>query len=117
MSQYLVLFRNRSAADGYLLSPEDMARDMPAWQLWIGEMALRGKLVATQPIGWEGVVISREGTRAGPDLDADSVVVAGYLICEATDLAEVRRWGMRCPILMYPHGRVEIRPILPFSIL
>lgn len=31
MTKYLLLFRNASAADGYLSTPRDMEADMPKW--------------------------------------------------------------------------------------
>ncbi len=50
MTEYLLLFRNTSAADGYLTTTQDMAEDMPRRQSWIGNIALQGKLVSTTPV-------------------------------------------------------------------
>jgi hypothetical protein len=35
MKEYLLLFRNASAPDGYFATTEDMAQDLPHWQAWI----------------------------------------------------------------------------------
>jgi hypothetical protein len=109
-----LLFRNASAENGYLATSQDMADDMPKWQSWIGQIAMQGKLVHTAPIRYEASVITGSGVRTGPHKEADSVLVSGYLICKADDLAEVEAWSTNCPILKYPGSSVEIRPIIPF---
>ena len=114
MNEYLLLFRNSSAENGYLLTPEDMARDLPAWQAWIGNIALQGKLVQTQPIEYGGTIVRIDGTVEGPHKSGDQQLVTGFLICKAESLEEVRTWSRSCPILNYPNGSVEIRPAIPF---
>jgi hypothetical protein len=114
MTEYLLLFRNASNNDGYLTSSQDMAEDMPKWQSWIGNIAMQGKLVHTAPVRYEATIISNEGTKTGPHKEADSVLVAGFLICKSDDLNEVQAWSKTCPILKYPNSSVEIRPLIPF---
>lgn len=116
MKEYLLLFRNESLPGGYITTAQDMAEDMPAWQHWIGQIALQGQLVSTQPVDYTGLVLSREGYSHGPVKDTDSEVVAGFLICRAESLESLRPWAEQCPILKYPKGRVEIRPLHPFAI-
>ncbi len=43
MTEYLLLFRNASAENGYLATSQDMAEDKPKWQAWIGQIAMQGK--------------------------------------------------------------------------
>jgi hypothetical protein len=50
MTEYLLLFRNASAENGYLTTSRGMAEDMPIWQAWIGQIAMQGKRVHTAPI-------------------------------------------------------------------
>ncbi|OAQ41704.1 hypothetical protein A5893_00915 [Pedobacter psychrophilus] len=114
MKEYLLLFRNLSGENNYILTPQDMAEDMPAWQSWIGNIAMQGKLISTQPIEYEGKIVSNQGINQCPDKTESNLLVAGYLICKADDLTEVEGWSKNCPILKYPHGSVEIRPIIPF---
>ncbi|WP_159475080.1 YciI family protein [Dyadobacter sp. 3J3] len=114
MKEYLLLFRNISGDNSYILTPQDMAEDMPAWQGWIGNIAMQGKLVATQPIEYQGTIINNEGIYEGPDKGGNNVVVAGFLICKADSPGEVEAWSKTCPILKYKNGSVEIRPIIPF---
>lgn len=116
MTDYLLLFRNASAANGYLASSDDMAKDMPLWQAWMGQMAQQGKLVHTAPVGYEAVVVNSQGIEAhAPYKEANSVLVSGYVLCKAESLEEVAAWSRECPILKYPHSTVEIRPLLPFQ--
>lgn len=116
MTEYLLLFRNASAENGYLTSSQDMAEDMPKWQAWIGNIAMQGKLVSTAPMRYEASIIDNSGVRnhAQPYKEANSVLVSGYLICKADSLEEAQEWSKTCPILKYPNSSVEIRPLIPF---
>jgi hypothetical protein len=115
MTEYLLLFRNASAANGYLATSQDMAEDMPRWQAWIGNIAMQGKLVHTAPISYEASIISAVGLSNGPHKEAGGVLVSGFLICKSDSLSEVEQWAKTCPILKYPKSSVEIRPLIPFS--
>jgi hypothetical protein len=116
MKEYLLLFRNASAENGYLAISQDMQEDMPKWQAWIGNIAMQGKLVYTAPIEYAASVVSEGGKYVGPHKEANSVLVSGFLICKASALDEVEEWGYNCPILTYPNSSVEIRPIIAFPI-
>lgn len=117
MTEYLLLFRNASAQNGYLATTEDMAEDMPKWQSWIGNIAMQGKLVGTAPILYDGYIVNNHTVTNGhPYKEDNSVLVSGYLICKADTLAEVQEWSKTCPILKYPESSVEIRPLVPFPI-
>lgn len=61
MTEYLLLFRNASAEDGYLATPQDMADDMPKWQAWIGNIAMQGKLTSTAPIRYDASIVNTSG--------------------------------------------------------
>ena len=113
MKQYLLLFRNASAENGYLATNLDMAEDMPVWQSWIGNIAMQGKLVHTAPIEYTATLVSREGLEVGPHKESNSVLVSGFLICKGDSLEEVQAWSKTCPILKYPNSSVEIRPLIP----
>lgn len=117
MTEYLLLFRNASAENGYLSTLQDMAEDMPKWQSWIGHIALQGKLVSTAPIQFDASVVDSNGVKTRkPYREANTVLVAGFLICKSDSLDEVEEWSKTCPILKYPHSSVEIRPLTPFPI-
>ncbi len=114
MKDYLLLFRNISGKDSYVTTSQDMAEDMPAWQSWIGNIALQGKLVSTQPVEYNGKIVNNNGVIEGPDKGGNNLLVAGYLICKASSDEEVQEWSKTCPILKYKNGSVEIRPLIPF---
>jgi hypothetical protein len=114
MKEYLLLFRNASAAKGYLTTSQDMSEDMPRWQSWIGNIAMQGKLVHTAPVEYTASLVSKEGLEHGPHKEANSVLVSGFLICKANSLEEVQELSKTCPILKYPDSSVEIRPLIPF---
>ena len=116
MKEYLLQYRNESGNENYITTVQDMAEDMPAWQGWIGNIAMQGKLVSTQPIEYQGIIVSNSGVQAGPDKGTNNILVAGYLICKADSDEEVTEWSKTCPILKYPQGSVEIRPVIPFPV-
>ncbi len=114
MTEYLLLFRNASAENGYLASSQDMAEDMPKWQAWIGNIAMQGKLIHTAPIRYDASIVNKDGLNTGPHKENDSVLVSGFVICKSDRLEEVQEWSKNCPILKYPNSSVEIRPLIPF---
>jgi hypothetical protein len=114
MKEYLLLFRNASAENGYLATSQDMSEDMPKWQSWIGNIAMQGKLVHTAPIEYTASLVSKHGVEAGPHKETNGILVSGFLICKADSLEEVQNWSNTCPILKYPNSSVEIRPLIPF---
>lgn len=114
MKEYLLLFRNASAENGYLATNQDMAEDMPKWQSWIGNIAMQGKLIYTAPIEYKASLVSNEGIEVGPYKESNNVLVSGFLICKADTLEEAQEWSKSCPILRYPNSSVEIRPLIPF---
>ena len=114
MTEYLLLFRNASAEYGYLTTTQDMAEDMPKWQLWIGNIAMQGKLVHTAPVRYDASIISNKGVSTGPYKENDTVLISGFLICKSDNLEDVQEWSKACPILKYPDSSVEIRPLIPF---
>ncbi len=117
MTSYLLLFRNASAANGYLATLQDMAEDMPKWEAWIGNIAMKGKLVSTAPIQYSGSIVSANGTKNDqPYKEVNSVLISGFLICQSESLEEVQQWSKSCPILKYPNSSVEIRAMVPFPI-
>jgi hypothetical protein len=114
MKDYLLVFRNASAENGYLSTTQDMVEDMPKWQSWIGAIAMQGKLVHTAPMEYVGTIVDQQDKNAGPYKEANSVLISGFMICKAGSLEEVEEWSKSCPILKYPNSSVEIRPLIPF---
>ena len=115
MKEYLLLFWNASGDGGYDLDPEKMEERMKAWQSWIGNIAMQGKLISTKPIQWEGSTVGNAGSFGKPAI-VEGKMVTGYLLCKAENRGEVEDWSKTCPILHSPEGFTEIREILPFEI-
>lgn len=115
MKEYLLLFRNASAENNYLATSEDMAKDMPLWQSWIGNIAMQGKLVHTAPVKYEASIVTNNNLTTGPYKEANSILISGFLLCKSENIEEVQEWSKSCPILKYPNSSVEIRPLIPFN--
>jgi hypothetical protein len=115
MKEYLLLFWNESGDGQYQVEPEKMKEAMAAWQSWIGNIALKGQLISTKPINWEGVVVGNAGEVNQPNI-REKQLVTGYLICKASGIDEVKQWARTCPILASPKGSTEIREVSPFEI-
>ncbi|MGV3459737.1 MAG: YciI family protein [Flavobacterium sp.] len=116
MTEYLLLFRNASAEDGYLATAQEMAADLPKWQNWIGGIAMQGRLVSTAPVVYDAIVVTKETVSHGPHKEPDTVMVSGYLIAKAESADEAAAWAESCPILQYPGSSVEVRALVPFPI-
>lgn len=115
MKEYLLLFWNETGNEAYQVSPEQMKAVMTAWQSWIGQIAMKGQLISTKPIQWQGRVVSKHGVDDRPAI-REKQMVTGYLICKADSVDEVQQWAKSCPILDYPAGATEIREVSPFEI-
>ena len=114
MKEFMLLFRNVSGNGQYISTPQDMQEDMPKWQAWIGGLAAQGKLIDTKPIEYAGTVVTNTGVSHEP-YQSENFLVAGYLMCKAESPEEIAEYAKSCPILRYPQGSVEIRPIMAFE--
>jgi hypothetical protein len=112
-SEYLLLFRNISGDGKYLVTAEDMQKAMPLWQEWIGNIAKQGKLVATNPIDYNGRLVSAKEVKNQPYLVKKELVV-GYLILKASTLDEAIEISKTSPIITEYNGSVEVRAMIPF---
>ena len=115
MNEYLMLFWNEAGDGSYAPTPEELKASMEAWQQWIGHIAMKGKLISTKPIQYDGVQVTNEGVLQQPAVKAGDMVT-GYLIAKADNLAEAQGWADTCPILAFPKGAVEIREVVPFDL-
>jgi hypothetical protein len=114
-SEYLLLFRNISGDGKYLVTPEDMQKAMPRWQAWIGGIAQQGKLVATNPIDYNGKVVTAAAVKDQPYLVKKELIV-GYLILKASTLEEAIAISKTSPIITEYNGSVEIRAMVAFPV-
>ncbi len=112
-SEFLLLFRNLSGDGKYLVTPEDMQKAMPKWQAWIGGIAQRGKLVATNPVDYNGKVVTASAVKDQPYLVKKELIV-GYLILKASTFEEAIEISKTSPIITEYNGSVEVRAMIPF---
>jgi hypothetical protein len=112
-SEYLLLFRNISGDGKYLVTAEDMQKAMPKWQAWIGSIAQKGKLVATNPIDYNGKLVTAKEVKDQPYLVKKELIV-GYLILKASTLEEAVEISKTSPIITEYNGSVEVRAMIPF---
>lgn len=114
MKEFLLLFRNEPGNGDYIISAEEREKEMVHWNTWISEVIQSGRFVSTQPLDYEGVVLRPGNITDGPYVEAKEIL-AGYLICKAETIQEATEIGKKCPILNYPKGSLEVRPITPFQ--
>lgn len=114
MNEFLLLFRNTAGDGAYSVSPEEMQAAMPRWREWIGEIAAKGALVATQPLEYEGKTVHPDRIADGPYVEIKEIIV-GYLCCRAENFDAALAMAQSCPILLYPGGSVEVRPVVQFQ--
>jgi hypothetical protein len=97
-------------------SPEDIAREMTAWQEYDAAAREAGVLIACD--GLEGshtatTLRLRDGRRHvtdGPFIETKDQL-GGYVLLEVRDLDEAIAWGERCP----GDYSIEIRPIMDYD--
>ncbi|GBF50351.1 hypothetical protein LPTSP4_18760 [Leptospira ryugenii] len=114
MKEFILLFRNIVGENDYSVSLEEREKTMSHWTNWIREIVESGKFVATQPLDYEGAVLRPGSVSDGPYVEAKEIL-AGYLVCKTANIEDAIEIGKKCPILNYPNGSLEVRPITPFS--
>ena len=114
MKEFMLLFRNLSPHEAYSSSPEEMQEILPKWQKWMKELADDDVIVATAPLGKDGMYIANDTVTDGPYAEIKESVM-GYLIVKAADVNAAVEIGKGCPILEDGGGSVEVRAIQHFE--
>ncbi len=111
MLKFMYLFRGGDARMAEL-SPEEKQAHMQAWGTWIKGLAENGQYADGLPLSREGkkVAGANKVISDGPYTEGKEIV-GGYLIVNASDLAEAVELSKGCPIFEN-NGEVEIREIL-----
>jgi hypothetical protein len=108
MSEFTYLFRGRETSP----SPEQMQKTMERWLAWFKELSAKGYLKDPgHPLEHSGKVVKgkQKIVNDGPYAEAKDVV-GGYIVVEASDLAQAVEISKGCPILEVG-GSVEVREI------
>ena len=109
-SEYLLLFRNTDLEKR--LPADELQEAMRRLNEWLGRWSERGQMIAGQPLGGEGRVISGAKQRQiadGPYAESKEAV-GGYVKVLAADLHEATAIAGEWPLLDYD-ATVEVRPI------
>ena len=113
MSEFVYLFRTTEAEKRMAMGePEQARRSMAAWMEWIRDLEAKGKIKDWgKPLEPKGRVMrgAKRLVTDGPFAESKDIVL-GFMVIEATDLAEATKLASGCPMLEGA-GSVEIRPV------
>ncbi len=113
MSEFTYLFRGGDESG----SPEQMQARMQKWGAWINELRAQGKIKELgRPLEPTGKVVrgTAKTVTDGPYAETKDIV-GGFLIVEATDLAQAVEFSYGCPALEVG-GMVEVRPVMEMTL-
>ena len=109
----MMLFRFEPNHD-YQPSPEELAQQRQQWGSFIGNLAIKEKLVSTNQLGSGGKQLHADHTiREGVNI-SDGHMLGGNMIVKANTLDEAIEMAKDCPILTMG-GTVEVRDIIPMG--
>ena len=115
MSEFVFLFRSDQADyEEAMGTPERAQRSLQAWMTWIRDLEAKGQLKNPgQPLERTGKVVrgKEKVITDGPFAEAKDIVL-GFIVVEASDLAEAVKIASRCPMVDGGGGAVEIRPVM-----
>jgi hypothetical protein len=114
MSDFIYLFRTtaeaRRAAMG---TPELAQQSMQHWLSWVRDLDTKGHLKNRgQPLENGGKMVrgTKKVVTDGPFAEVKDLV-AGFMIVQASDIAQAAELAKGCPILE-GDGAVEVRPVM-----
>jgi hypothetical protein len=117
MSEFVYLFRVDAAEQQErMASPERAQQSMQAWMAWMRQLEASGHLKQRgQPLDRTGRLVrgKKRVVTDGPFAEAKDLV-AGFIIVEASDIAQATELANGCPVLE-GGGAVEVRPVLAMN--
>ncbi|OCX53333.1 hypothetical protein BEL04_03250 [Mucilaginibacter sp. PPCGB 2223] len=107
--QFMLIVRFRS--DFVPPAGDTIAKNIKAWQDYMGELGKAGKIVSGFRPANNGETISgtTQTTKPSPYI-ANNELVSSFLIINAKDMNEARVIAKKCPVFEF-NGSVEIREI------
>jgi len=112
MNEYMFLIRGGDEVIASK-SPKEMEDHMQKWQVWMGGLAEKGKLVGGQPLKSEGKTLLEKGSKIiDRPLVEGKELVGGYIIVKAESLREASELAQGCPGFDFDCS-VEVREISP----
>lgn len=111
--EFMMIFRFTPNPD-YRPTPEQQAQMRESWGSFIGQIALKEKLVSTHQLSMNGQQIQQDLSVSDGMLISNNQTVGGNMIVKANSLTEAVEMGKGCPILQMG-GSVEVRGITPMN--
>ena len=111
MSEFVFLFRtNEEDRRQAMGTPERAQKAIQAWVTWMRDLEAKGLMKSYgKPLETAGRVVRRGSVTDGPFAETKDIVL-GFIIVEATDLADAARIAQGCPFIA-GQGSVEVRPV------
>ncbi|HXP53184.1 MAG TPA: YciI family protein [Bacteroidia bacterium] len=110
MEKFIFLYRGKDGGHGEL-SPDQMQKHMQKWMAWMGGLAAKGIMGASEPLKPTGKQVT--GTKKvitdGPFVEAKEMV-GGFTVVNAKDIDEAVELAKGCPIFEVG-GKLEVRPL------
>lgn len=108
-SQYILIVRFK--ADFVPPSADAVAKNIKAWQDYMGGLAKSGKITGGYRPTDSGETITgtAQAIKSGPYI-ADNELVSSFIVVNAKDMDEARAIAKKCPVFEF-NGSVEIRPL------
>ena len=110
---FMMIFRYSPNPD-YKPTTQEMEQMKQAWGGFIGNIAIKEKLVSTTQLGFVGKQIASDLTLSEGFLIADNKLVSGNMIVKANSIDEAVEMAKDSPILKMG-GTIEVRSIIPME--
>lgn len=110
---FMMIFRFQPDAN-YQPSQEELNEQHRAWGSFIGNLAVRERLVSTNQLGFEGKKLNADLSVSEGIEVAGGTTLGGNMIVVANSIDEAIEMAKDCPILQMG-GNVEVRNILPMT--
>ncbi|MGB0838962.1 MAG: YciI family protein [Chitinophagales bacterium] len=111
LQNFMMIFRFEPNND-YQPTPEQMEAQNQQWGAFIGNLAIKERLVSTHQLGFSGKQIQADLSVVEGINIAAGMTLGGNMIVRAKTLDEAIEMAKGCPILNMG-GTVEVRGILP----
>lgn len=110
--EFMLLFRYEPSNEEP--TQEQLKEMQKLWEEFIATIAIKGKLVSTHQLGFEGKKVSPDlSTEEGLHI-SDNQIIGGNMILKASSIESATESAKKCPILIMG-GTVEIRDIIPMN--
>jgi len=111
LKNFMMIFRFESNNE-YQPTQEEQAEQHQQWGTFIGNLAIKEKLVGTNQLGFSGKQISADLSVAEGINISEGKTLGGNMIVRAKTIDEAVEMAKDCPILNMG-GTVEVRDIIP----